>query len=118
MANVDRITRVEELIKREVAEVIQDRLRDPRLGSLTITRVKVSRDLGYADVSLMVTGDKKAEKTTLDALNKASGYIRTRIADAIVIKKIPRLRFHPDEEYKKAVRIYELLDEIELDDAE
>ncbi len=114
MANVDRITRVEELIKREVAALIQDKLKDPRLGLVTINAVKVSRDLGYADISLTVLGDEEVEKTSLEILNKAAGYIRTELCNIIVIKKMPRLRFHPDEDYKKARRIYELLDDIEI----
>jgi len=115
MANVDRIIRVEELVKREVAGVIQDKLKDPRLGMVTITSVKISRDLGYADISLTVLGDKPLENTTLEILNGAAGYIRNELGNVIVLKKIPRLRFHSDKEYKKAMRIYELLDDIEME---
>ena len=116
MANVDRITRVEELVKREVAAIIQDKLIDPRLGLVTVTGVKVSRDLGYADISLSVMGGDKIEKTSLDILNGAAGYVRNELGNVIVMKKIPKLRFHPDEEYKKAMRIYELLNDIETSD--
>ncbi len=116
MANVDRIIRVEELVKREVAAIIQDKLIDPRLGLVTVTGVKVSRDLGYADIRLSVMGGDKTESGTLDILNGAAGFIRTELGNVIVMKKIPRLRFHPDEEYKKAMRIYEILNDIETSD--
>lgn len=82
MAGGQRLKRMADSVQRELSELIRQELKDPRLGGLvTISGVKVSPDLGYADVYVTVMGrelsddqNEVAHRETLDILNKASGF--------------------------------------------
>ena len=102
MAGSQRLKRMADTVQRELSELIRQELKDPRLGGLvTISAVKVSPDLGYAEVYVTVMGrelgDEQSEasnKETLDVLNKASGFLRHELGRRIKTRITPRLRFH------------------------
>ncbi|EXH56087.1 ribosome-binding factor A [Acinetobacter baumannii 1533268] len=105
MAGGQRLKRMAGSGKRELSELIRQELKDPRLGGLvTISGVKVSPDLGYADVYVTVMGrelsddqNEVAHRETLDILNKASGFLRQELSRRIKTRITPRLRFHYDK---------------------
>ena len=105
MAGSQRLKRMADSVQRELSELIRQELKDPRLGGLvTISAVKVSPDLGYAEVYVTVMGrelgdeqSEAANKETLDVLNKASGFLRTELSHLLKTRTTPRLRFHYDE---------------------
>ena len=105
MAGGQRIKRMADSVQRELSELIRQELKDPRLGGLvTISGVKVSPDLGYADVYVTVMGrelsddqNEVAHRETLDILNKASGFLRQELSRRIKTRITPRLRFHYDK---------------------
>lgn len=98
-----RIDRIGDQMQRELAQLIQREIKDPRVGMITVNAVKVSRDLGYADiyVSLLTTEELDAEspevKESLVVLNKASGFLRGQVGRAMKLRVVPLLRFHFDE---------------------
>lgn len=100
-----RLKRMADTVQRELSELIRLELKDPRLGGLvTISAVKVSPDLGYADVYVTVMGreleddqSEDAHKDSLDVLNKASGFLRQELSRRIKTRITPRLRFHYDK---------------------
>lgn len=98
-----RIDRIGDQMQRELAQLIQREIKDPRVGMITVNAVKVSRDLGYADiyVSLLTTEELSAEspevKESLAVLNKASGFLRGQVGRAMKLRVVPLLRFHFDE---------------------
>ncbi len=100
-----RLKRMADSVQRELSELIRQELKDPRLGGLvTISGVKVSPDLGYADVYVTVMGrelddeqSEQAHQETLDVLNKASGFLRQELSRRITTRITPRLRFHYDK---------------------
>ena len=98
-----RVDRIGDQMQRELAQLIQREIKDPRLGMITVNAVKVSRDLGYADiyVSLLTTEELGAEspevKESLAVLNKASGFLRGQVGRAMKLRVVPLLRFHFDE---------------------
>lgn len=102
MAGGQRLKRMADSVQRELSELIRQELKDPRLGGLvTISGVKVSPDLGYADVYVTVMGrelsddqNEVAHRETLDILNKASGFLRQELSRRIKTRITPRLRFH------------------------
>ena len=104
MAGSQRLKRMADSVQRELAELIRQELKDPRLGGLvTISAVKVSADMGYAEVYVTVMGrelgdeqSEAANKETLDVLNKASGFLRHELSRRIKTRITPRLRFHYD----------------------
>ena len=105
MAGGQRLKRMADSVQRELSELIRQELKDPRLGGLvTISGVKVSPDLGYADVYVTVMGRELADdqneiahQETLDILNKASGFLRQELSRRIKTRITPRLRFHYDK---------------------
>ncbi|EXV85554.1 ribosome-binding factor A [Acinetobacter baumannii 25691_9] len=105
MAGGQRLKRMGGSVQRELSELIPQELKDPRLGGLvTISGVKVSPDLGYADVYVTVMGrelsddqNEVAHRETLDILNKASGFLRQELSRRIKTRITPRLRFHYDK---------------------
>ncbi|MDV2859681.1 ribosome-binding factor A [Psychrobacter sp. CAM01] len=100
-----RLQRLADQIQRELAVLIRDEVNDPRLtGFVTISSVKVSPDLGYADiyVTIMEPGlDDAMTKTnheeSVNVLNKAAGFLRTELSHSLKTRTTPRLRFHYDE---------------------
>ncbi|MFL1467842.1 30S ribosome-binding factor RbfA [Marinobacter sp. HN1S83] len=97
-----RIDRIGDQVQRELAQLIQREVKDPRIGMVTVNAVKVSRDLGYADiyVSLLSTEELTEQspevKESLAVLNKASGFLRGQVGRAMKLRVMPQLRFHFD----------------------
>ncbi|MEE2762534.1 MAG: 30S ribosome-binding factor RbfA [Pseudomonadota bacterium] len=97
-----RIDRIGDQMQRELAQLIQREVKDPRVGLVTVNAVKVSRDLGYADVyvSLLSTeelGEESPEvQDSLKVLSKASGFLRGQVGRAMKLRVVPQLRFHFD----------------------
>jgi len=97
-----RTSRLGEQIKREVAQMIQFEMKNPKLGMVTLNQVKVAKDLGYADIYFTVMGakgetDEEIRKNTSKILNEAAGYLRSELAKILRTRITPQLRFHYDE---------------------
>lgn len=110
-----RTDRVADQIQRDLAVLIQREIKDPRLGMVTINHVKVSKDLGYADVYLTVMpfGDQNeldATKASLSVLNSAAGFLRTELSRGIKLRVMPQLRFHYDESVERGRRLHSLIE--------
>lgn len=105
MAGGQRLKRMADSVQRELSEMIRQELKDPRLGGLvTISAVKVSPDLGYADVYVTVMGRELADdqneiahRESLAVLNGAAGFLRVELGRRIKTRITPRLRFHYDK---------------------
>lgn len=90
-----RADRVADHLQRELATLIQRELRDPRLGMVSVTAVKVSRDLAHARayVTLLGVESDDAAKPGIEVLNGAAGYLRSLLAKSTAMRSVPRLRF-------------------------
>lgn len=100
-------------IRRELAEMIQRDLSDPRLTGLpSITRVKVSHDLSMADVYVTVMGTPGQQSAALNALKSSAGMMRTRLTKTMSLRVAPYLRFQLDEAAKKEIEILNLLHQV------
>ncbi|MFH1231131.1 MAG: 30S ribosome-binding factor RbfA [Planctomycetota bacterium] len=108
-----RLGRVAKELQRELSQIILYELRQPNLGFITITRVEPTSDLQYAKVFITVLDDGNKRKTTLELLNKASGYIHRVLEKRIRMRYIPRLSFHFDDTVEKEQRIFRLFSEID-----
>ncbi len=110
-----RIDRIGDQIQRELAQMIQREVKDPRLGMVTVNAVKVSRDMGYADifVSLLTTEELDAQSPevidSLAVLTKAAGYLRGQLGRSMKIRMIPHLRFHFDAQLGQSRRMDALI---------
>ena len=113
MASTRRQKRVGDQLMKELGVLLLREARDPRLGGVTITEVKVSPDLAHARVYFTLMGDEQDKAEALQALNKASGFLRSHIARQMVLRRVPELSFEYDEAYERGQRILEILDQIE-----
>jgi len=113
-----RATRVGEQMKKELGDILGRKLKDPRIGFLTVTDVEVSGDLQIAKVYISVLGDEKKREETLKGLAKAKGYIRSEIGNRIRLRKTPELHFEFDESVDYGNRIESLIAELNTKDHE
>lgn len=93
-----RTQRVADYLQRELAKLIQHEVRDPRVGMVSITGVDVSRDLGHARVYCTVMGSESGDdaQESIEALNKASGFLRSLLSRDSTMRTVPQLRFYFD----------------------
>jgi len=106
-----RAERVAYQIQRELAALIVRDISDPRLRTLTISEVKVSRDLAQATVYF--TGEDTVKtKETLAALQRASGFFRKNLASRIRARSVPTLRFVYDHSFDEAAHLSALIDKV------
>ena len=107
-----RIARVEELLKRELSSILQRSLKDPRIGFVTIARIKVSADLRHAKVFVSVMGEDEARQKTMEGLTSACGYIQRELGSRVKMKFLPRLEFILDDSLDYGFHIMDLLRKI------
>ncbi|HEY5766032.1 MAG TPA: 30S ribosome-binding factor RbfA [Candidatus Deferrimicrobiaceae bacterium] len=107
----DRHVRVAERIREEISLILQNRVKDPGAGSITVTDVTVTPDLRMARVFYSVLGDEEMRKAARDALRRSKGYIRRELGQVLRIRYSPELTFLYDATFEKGVRIERLLRE-------
>lgn len=107
--------RVADLIQQELARLIQQEVKDPRVGMVTINEVKVSRDLAFADVYFTMLGDGEASAAE-KALDNAAGFLRSQLARALSTRTTPRLRFHYDATIETGARISKAINDALAED--
>lgn len=107
-----RANRVAEQMKQELTDIIGRRMKDPRLGFVTVTSVDVTGDLQQAKVYITVLGNSEEKEATLEALQNGSGFIRSEIGERIRLRKVPELSFIFDESIEYGNRIEKLISEI------
>ncbi|MCS7249977.1 MAG: 30S ribosome-binding factor RbfA [candidate division WOR-3 bacterium] len=112
----DRVKRVSELLKETIAEIILKEFDNPHLGFITITAVKMTKDLKKATVYFTCYGNEEKELKAKKILNDSKGYIKERLSNKIVLKYMPDLKFELDEELKRQNRIDKLLRELKKDE--
>jgi len=111
MAKSFRIERINETIKELISELVMSRIRDPRVGLVTITSVRVSGDLSFAKVFYSVMGDEAERAATRKGLVSARHFLRSAISDELGMRTAPELRFVYDDSIDRAMRIEEKLRE-------
>lgn len=110
-----RIARVERLIKKEVAGILASQVVEPAAQAVTVLWAKVSRDLKFADVYVSVYGDESQVTQSLTALARCRPFVQKQIAARVRLRRTPHIRFRLDKQYRKAVRVFEILKELETD---
>lgn len=105
-------------MKKELGEIIGRKIKDPRIGFVTVTDVQVTGDLQQATVYISVLGDEKQRENTLIGLAKAKGFIRSEIGQRIRLRKTPEILFEFDESVDYGNRIESLLHQIHKEEKE
>jgi ribosome-binding factor A len=116
MAESIRLRRIESTIRQEIGMMIlQGFIKDPRVSeALTITRVVVSKDIGYAKVYVSSLSGEASLESGVNALNHAAGFIQVRIGKQLKTKNTPRLRFFGDHSIEDGVEMTRKLEELDL----
>ena len=106
-----RTQRVADYLQRELAALIQHEIRDPRVGMVSITGVTVSRDLGHARVYCTVLGSDTNEEArdSIEALNKAAGFLRSQLSRDSSMRSVPQLRFYFDSSVGRGRHLEDLI---------
>mgnify|MGYP002641105481 FL=1 len=107
-----RAERVSDAVQQELAVLIRDEVRDPRVGMVSVTDVDVSRDLAYAKIHVTFIGDhtQKEIDEAMAALNGASGYLRKLLASSIKLRITPKLTFLFYESGRRGQHLSALID--------
>ncbi|MCK8823503.1 30S ribosome-binding factor RbfA [Fuchsiella alkaliacetigena] len=109
-----RPRRVGELIKQEVSQMLlQDEIKDPRIGFVTITDVEVSGDLRHAKIFVSVLDDEQAKEETMEGLKNAVGYIRRELGQRIRLRHTPEIIFRYDNSIERGTKIFKILEELD-----
>jgi ribosome-binding factor A len=106
--------RVDEAIRQVIGDALAADLKDPRVGFVTVTDVRTSADLSHARVYVSVLGEPQTREASLDGLRSAHGYLQSRIAGELHLKRTPTLDFSYDDTTDRAMRLDALID-AELD---
>ena len=106
-----RSRRIAEQIQRELSEIIQLELKDPRVGMITITDVEVTSDHEHAKVFFTRLGEASDNQAVTRALEHAAGFLRSELAHRMRLRIVPQLHFEYDESVERGVRLSKLIDE-------
>ncbi|RMF56511.1 MAG: 30S ribosome-binding factor RbfA [Calditrichaeota bacterium] len=107
-----RQRKVADQIKELVSSIIDQKIKDPNKGFITITHAKISKDLRIASLYFTVLGDDQQKQKSLEVLNRAKNFIRNEIRPHLKLRFIPELRFFIDDTMEYAQKIEKLLDDI------
>jgi ribosome-binding factor A len=109
-----RPERVGQKMRREIADILENKLRDPRLGSMvSITDVEVTQDLSFARVFVSTLQSGPEREVLLEALNSAAGFVRHELRPRLGLREVPEVRFVIDESIERGARVDEILRKIE-----
>lgn len=111
----DKFEKLVELLKRRITQVVLYRLKDPRVGFVTITRIDLSRDLKACKVFYTVLGTPGERSRTAHALSDAEGFVQREVGRGLRTRTLPRIRFYPDEELAQVERVEALIAELEAE---
>lgn len=106
----ERIHRVEQAVQEEIARILQRELKDPRIGFVTITRVRVTADLQHATIYFSLLEGHGSPAETEVGLKSARGYIRKLLGDRLRLRVTPEVNFRADPSVAESIRISKLLD--------
>jgi ribosome-binding factor A len=107
-----RSARLNEQLKREISQILNRKVRDPRVGRVLVTETRVTSDLSLARVFFRVLEEKAELEDTLEGLDAAAPFVRRELGQVLSLRRIPELRFVHDTSLDSARRIEEILSEV------
>jgi ribosome-binding factor A len=111
-----RSDRLAHELKNEVSNLIAREMRDPRVGFATVTEAKVSPDLSHARIYVSVLGSTEEQRTTLAALNRASGFLRRALGTRLKLRKSPQITFTLDQTIERGARMSQIIAQVAGED--
>jgi ribosome-binding factor A len=117
MAGGHRVSRVREQLQRELSDIV-GRLRDPRVGFVTVMDVELSPDLHYATMFVSVLGGEAQRREALEALEGSLGYIRREVAQRVRLRQAPEISVRYDDTSERAARVSAVINSLSIPPAE
>ena len=116
MVSKSRAVRIAERIREELSAILIMKSLDPRLAGLSVTDVRVDRELAYAEIYVCALEGMKQSEAYLAALEHAQGFLRSELARRVELRVFPRLRFHWDPTFEKAEIIEGIISSLHQDE--
>ncbi|MBN1782101.1 30S ribosome-binding factor RbfA [bacterium] len=110
-----RNLQVRELLKIEISHILRTRVKDPRIGFVSITNINLSNDLRQAKVYFSIMGTEEEQKKSFEGLKNAQSYIQKEVAHRIRLRYAPTLSFFMDTRFTEYDQIEKLFHDIDLD---
>lgn len=115
----NRAARVGDEIQKVISQLLLTEVKDPRIHMMTsVLEVRMSSDLTHANVYLSVYGTQQEKRECMEAVNRASGFIRSQVARRIKLRVAPELHFKLDESIEKSMDLMDLIDRTIKEDQE
>ena len=111
-----RPRRIGDQIQRELAELLRQQVKDPRIGMVTVTAVDVSPDLSHAKIFVTHLGGTEQAQAVVAALQHTAGYLRTELSHRLKLYSVPELRFYYDDSIESGLRLSQLIDDAVAED--
>jgi ribosome-binding factor A len=109
---MDKLKKTEIDFQREISSIINSKVKDPRVGFVTITGVKLSPDFHYMDVYFTLLDERRDLKLCLSGLNTSKGFIKKNIQERIRIKTMPEIKFIYDKSIENGLRISRIIEQL------
>lgn len=110
-------TRINTEVQHELSKIIREEIKDPRINQMTsVVSAEVAPDLKSCKAYISVLGDEESQKSTLEGLKSAEGFIRRQLAQRINLRNTPEVRFIIDQSIEYGVNMSKLIDEVNKKD--
>ena len=115
MANPRRRDRLASLIEQVVSELLQRRIKDPRVtGLVSVARVEVSQDISHARIHVSVMGTEEEKVATMRALERAAGFVRSQLGSELTIRHVPEVTFVLDRSIEQGDHVLSILNKLDI----
>jgi len=115
LVSKQRAQRISDRIREELSEMIIFEVSDPRLSGISVTDVRVDRELAYANIYVSALEGSERSGQILEGLDHAKGYLRFELSQRIELRTFPQLRFHWDPTFERAERIEKLIESLHVE---
>ncbi|MBU1852546.1 MAG: 30S ribosome-binding factor RbfA [Candidatus Omnitrophica bacterium] len=107
-----RSEKVQGQLKREISKILQEDLKDPRIGFVTITRIDLTGDLRHAKIYFSVLGDQANQESSVEGIQSAQGFIRKLVGDRLKLRYVPELSFIQDKSIEYSIDLEKTFDRL------
>jgi ribosome-binding factor A len=112
----ERQDRMNHEIQRAISKIIAQDIKDPRMGFATVTRCEITQDLMFCKVFVSIIGDRHVARQSMDALERAAGFVRGELGAAVTLRHTPELTFVEDRSTERAIALTKTLEKVQVID--
>jgi len=108
-----RLIRINDEITRVVADIVRSELSDPRIGAVvSVLGAETTQDLKFCKIRISIFGDDEKKDETMEALRRAAGFVRTRVAQTVNLRQTPEISFVYDDSIEHGMRMRKLIEDV------